>query len=267
MTRFWGWAAAFFLGLTFTSPAPATDYGAPPPEIATYLDALVAAYPDHLVRHDGKTLFWRDGTEMVISDGDAAKDFEALLNRPDLDDMFAFAYPAGGALASPPENVDPGRVRYEPLFVKMYGNCHSGEVGERLRAVPWLPKHGGGTVRITTVNGVDRALAAVSAELDDLPENYMRYLIPSAGTYNCRTIAGTDRFSVHAFGAAIDISTKTTNYWRWTKPDASGAYPWRNQVPDAIVRIFEKHGFIWGGRWYHYDTMHFEYRPELLGPR
>ena len=29
--------------------------------------------------------------------------------------------------------------------------------------------------------------------------------------------------------------------------------------------IFEKHGFIWGGRWYHYDTMHFEYRPELVG--
>jgi hypothetical protein len=30
------------------------------------------------------------------------------------------------------------------------------------------------------------------------------------------------------------------------------------------VRVFEKHGFIWGGAWYHYDTMHFEYRPELL---
>ena len=28
--------------------------------------------------------------------------------------------------------------------------------------------------------------------------------------------------------------------------------------------IFEKHGFIWGGRWYHYDTMHFEYRPEMI---
>jgi len=23
--------------------------------------------------------------------------------------------------------------------------------------------------------------------------------------------------------------------------------------------------FIWRGRWYHYDTMHFEYRPELFG--
>jgi hypothetical protein len=31
------------------------------------------------------------------------------------------------------------------------------------------------------------------------------------------------------------------------------------------VDIFERHGFIWGGKWAHYDTMHFEYRPELLG--
>ena len=31
-----------------------------------------------------------------------------------------------------------------------------------------------------------------------------------------------------------------------------------------VVEIFEKYGFIWGGKWYHYDTMHFEYRPELL---
>ena len=33
------------------------------------------------------------------------------------------------------------------------------------------------------------------------------------------------------------------------------------------VRVFEKHWFIRGGRWHHYDTMHFEYRPELLGVR
>ena len=30
------------------------------------------------------------------------------------------------------------------------------------------------------------------------------------------------------------------------------------------VDAFEAEGFIWGGRWLHYDTMHFEYRPELL---
>ena len=32
----------------------------------------------------------------------------------------------------------------------------------------------------------------------------------------------------------------------------------------ALVTVFENHGFIWGGKWRHYDTMHFEYRPELL---
>ena len=38
----------------------------------------------------------------------------------------------------------------------------------------------------------------------------------------------------------------------------------RNSYPQEIVDIFEKHGFIWGGKWSHFDLMHFEYRPELL---
>jgi hypothetical protein len=33
---------------------------------------------------------------------------------------------------------------------------------------------------------------------------------------------------------------------------------------NSLIKIFEKYGFIWGGKWNHYDTMHFEYRPELL---
>jgi hypothetical protein len=31
-----------------------------------------------------------------------------------------------------------------------------------------------------------------------------------------------------------------------------------------VIRIFESFGFIWGGKWRYYDTMHFEYRPEIL---
>ncbi len=38
----------------------------------------------------------------------------------------------------------------------------------------------------------------------------------------------------------------------------------RDKYPKEIVEVFEKHGFIWGGKWSHYDLMHFEYRPELL---
>ena len=39
---------------------------------------------------------------------------------------------------------------------------------------------------------------------------------------------------------------------------------YKNRFPRKLVDIFERHGFIWGGAWYHYDTMHFEFRPELL---
>jgi hypothetical protein len=31
-----------------------------------------------------------------------------------------------------------------------------------------------------------------------------------------------------------------------------------------VIKIFEEYGFIWGGNWALIDTMHFEYRPELL---
>ncbi len=47
-------------------------------------------------------------------------------------------------------------------------------------------------------------------------------------------------------------------------PAPNGHIAYKNEIPWEIVRIFEAHGFIWGGKWYHYDTMHFEYRPELL---
>ena len=49
-----------------------------------------------------------------------------------------------------------------------------------------------------------------------------------------------------------------------SKPDKSGLYKFKNSIPFEIVEIFERNGWVWGGRWYHYDTMHFEYRPEVI---
>jgi hypothetical protein len=63
---------------------------------------------------------------------------------------------------------------------------------------------------------------------------------------------------------AIDIAAAHSHYWQWSKPDADGRFSYKNEIPWEIVEIFERHGFIWGGKWYHYDTMHFEYRPEIL---
>ena len=64
----------------------------------------------------------------------------------------------------------------------------------------------------------------------------------------------------------IDINVSYGDYWQWQCKctDESKEILYRNRIPEIIVAIFEKYGFIWGGNWTHFDTMHFEYRPELL---
>ncbi len=227
------------------------------------LDKLVAAYPDFLASHQGNSLRWQDGTEMAFDDGKGGKDFAMRLDAPDLEDEFYVSYPVGRAGIPPGTDIDPGRVRYEPFFAKMYGDCQKAGVAGKLVDIVWLPKHGGKRIKITAVNGVAARLQAVSDELDRLPESFMHDLTPSGGTYNCRVIAGTSRRSVHGYGAAIDINVAASDYWMNSRT-VGGQYPYKNRIPWEIVEIFEKHGFIWGGKWYHYDTMHFEYRPELL---
>lgn len=247
-------------------PALAKDgggYGANPTDLTPYLKRLVAAYPDAIAGFDEKDLILKDGSRLALSDGRGNKTFDELLGHPDIGDMFAFAYPTGAPAAQPARNFDPGRIRVEALFKALYGDCEKGTLA-KTRKVAWLQKHGGGSVTFTTAQGAAKALEAVSAELDQLPDSFAKYLVPSAGTYACRPIAKTDRMSMHAYAAAIDINTRHTTYWQWVKPGPDGAYRWSNEIPKEIVAIFEKHGFIWGGRWYHFDTMHFEYRPELL---
>jgi hypothetical protein len=89
--------------------------------------------------------------------------------------------------------------------------------------------------------------------------NCRRAFPASAGTFNCRTVKDTGNRSMHAWGAAIDLNTRFSDYWLWS-PKAT----YRNRIPVEIVEIFERHGFIWGSKWGHFDTMHFEFRPELL---
>ena len=82
------------------------------------------------------------------------------------------------------------------------------------------------------------------------------------GTLNWRVIEGTQRLSAHSFAIAIDLNPGQSGYWRWRVE--GNHVDIRKEFPQSIVTIFEAQGFIWGGKWYHYDLMHFEYRPELL---
>ena len=53
------------------------------------LARLVKAYPHFIDRIQGNELVWKDGTRMSIDDGHGAKSFEAMLEQPDIKDMFA----------------------------------------------------------------------------------------------------------------------------------------------------------------------------------
>ena len=226
------------------------------------LDRLVAAYPDALTGHDDKTLRWRDGTVMPIGAVSDSKTFAERLRHASIADQLRIPYPRGPLDKPPAVDVDPGRFRNAAFFEKMYGDCVKDEVSPHLVPIVWLPNAWGKPIRVTVVNHVDERLRAVSAEIDALPDKIKRAAYPIAGTYNCRAVADTGQPSAHGYGIAIDLNTALSDYWFWRPHRGRIAY--RNRMPQEIVAIFEKHGFIWGGKWYHYDTMHFEYRPELL---
>ncbi len=219
--------------------------------------ALVGAYPDQIMSGDDAEIIFRDGTRQRLSDGKTDKTFEQKLKNASLLDQLSLPYPKGPLARPPGPQEDPGRFRNTAFFDKIYGDCDKHETQKHLTDIPWF----GGRVRVTTVNGVADRLRAVAMEIDRLPQDVKRFAYPSAGAFYCRVVKDTGVRSMHAYGAAIDINTAYSDYWMWGK----GGY--RNRIPYKIVEIFERHGFIWGGKWGHFDTMHFEYRPEFFDPQ
>lgn len=226
---------------------------------------LIAAYPDHLSHVEAGKLVWRDGTRMGLDDNPKHLGSVGWLERPSIADTMRVPYSPGRLSGSPQPGLDAGRARNEAFFTKMYGDCRSGAVDKNLVNVIWLPRKSGQRLRVTRVNGVAAKLQQISNALDKLPPRFNQFLIPAAGAYNCRKIAASSRTSPHAYGFAIDIATRKADYWAWQKVSSDEPPPpYRNRIPAEIVEIFEQHGFIWGGKWHYFDTMHFEYRPELL---
>jgi len=90
--------------------------------------------------------------------------------------------------------------------------------------------------------------------------------------WNWRNVAGSASRSNHSYGIAIDILPKSLEgketYWQWAAQRGKDwwniPYEDRYHPPDAVIKSFEAYGFIWGGKWAIFDTMHFEYRPEVF---
>lgn len=221
---------------------------------------LLKAYSDFIGKIDHDTIYWKDGSKTIFDDK-KVRSLEELDETPDVEDMFKYTYRTG-KIDTPATNHDPGRIRDKSFFKKMYGKTQK-EVESKLVTITWMPKTVNKKIRVTSVNGVDKKLKAISDELEALPE-LKKYLNNPAGGYMWRNILGTDNLSPHSFGICFDVNVNQSHYWRWDYKNDKKHLNFKNKIPVKVVEIFEKHGFIWGGRWYHYDTMHFEYRPELL---
>lgn len=224
---------------------------------------LQKSYPNYIKDFQNNQIVFQDNTVMIFDDFNSSKKYSQMLENASLKNQMLQKYikVADNPNYIPSKDESPGRIRNEEFFKKMYGSTEL-EVKEKLIEIKWMPKTTKKTIVVTSINDVDKHLKAVSNELDSLPPKLKAFVNNPSGGFYWRTIASTDRLSMHSFGIAIDINVKKSNYWLWDREKNINGY--KNTIPLEIVKIFEKHGFIWGGRWHEYDTMHFEYRPELL---
>jgi len=218
-----------------------------------YINPLVMAYPD-VVAVKNNQVYFSDLNTTEYNDF-VDKTFQTKLKNPSIKDTLSLKYPAFEEIVPPSFNYDPGRFRNDDLLKKLYGQ-NKKEIEKNLEKLTWID---GTKILFNKKQNAAMQLQKVINELKKMPKKYDKFLTNIAGTYNFRYIKDTKRLSSHSYGIAIDLNVKQSKYWKWDK-----IYKYSNNFPKEIVDVFEKYGFIWGGRWYHYDTMHFEYRPELF---
>lgn len=100
---------------------------------------------------------------------------------------------------------------------------------------------------VGTVSCNTAMLLQLRAALNELKQRGLdKYIHQSSGCFNARFIANTRSLSNHAFGMAIDFDAPANG--RGTA----------GHIPPAVVDVFKRWGFAWGGDWHWTDPMHFE---------
>ena len=256
-----------------TSPAPtettsqATDTAVPDTayEYTLKRDVLVLmlAYPGYVTgveRVDQEVFLVMKSGARILYDDRKKKSFDDKVSDADLQDMLEMRYPLHDIDELMGPDDDPGRIRVYALLDEVYGASKEA-ILKKLVTVDFGDEH----LPFNKEADAAAALTAIAAGAADLVAEQPQvedFLFPTSGTFNYRVIAGTDRLSPHAYGIAIDLKSGADGYWRWATPEAGEQLI--QIYPKDLVRLFEKHGFIWGGKWNHFDIFHFEYRPEII---
>jgi hypothetical protein len=222
------------------------------------IEMMRDAYPDVIYSVTNNTLRLMNNSVAIIDDG---RDKSHLLKRQeaDLEDQLSQIYPLGRCFKGRIRDVDPGTMRNENFFRLAYGsNLH--RVKSASEPVDWF----GTEILFSSQNGAAEALRRVIADLKLLPLALPDTLKLSPRSLQWSYIADTDQLDVHSFGIAIDLNQDARSSWQRSGAKIGQLRQYNNAIPPEVIGIFEKHGFIWGGKWYRFETNHFEYRPELI---
>ena len=251
---------------TGTTPGETAAATIPAAEYAVMLKrdvlVLMLAYPDYVAgveMENGSAYLVMQSGKRLLYDDQRKKTFAEKIADADIQDMLETIYPLTEISTLMDADVDPGRTRAYALLDEIYGSSKDA-ITKKLISVDY----GDQRLPFNQEAGA-AALASASAAAADLVKDQPQiaeYLYPSSGTFNYRVIAGTDRLSPHAYGIAIDLKSSSDGYWRWASPAAGEELI--KIYPQDLVRLFEKNGFVWGGKWNHFDIFHFEYRPEII---
>lgn len=125
----------------------------------------------------------------------------------------------------------------------------------------WLCHKGSGT--FTDPSFFGKSIGGVAAPATDAfaaLEKALRssgYQPSSSWAYNCRNIAGTDNYSLHSFGIAIDIDP-TANPFTTGDPYSGKIKEPHVAAALAIKNVQGRSVWAWGGNWTKRDRMHFQ---------
>ncbi|OCA99321.1 glycoside hydrolase [Clostridium beijerinckii] len=225
---------------------------------------LMLSYPQHIVdvekKSDDEVYIIMKSGKKIIYDDKKEKNHEVKLTNPDLQDMLEQDYPLEKNTEIMDKNFDPGRARHYELLSEVYGNS-KGAIEKNLASL----KYGYTSYQFNKQNNANASLEAALKELMPLAKSRSdigSILYPASGTFNYRVISGTGRLSPHSYGIAIDLKSDKRDYWKWSSEKAGKER--LSDYPKELVEAFEKNNFVWGGKWGHFDILHFEYRPEII---
>ncbi|WFD11667.1 M15 family metallopeptidase [Tepidibacter hydrothermalis] len=223
--------------------------------------SLMMGYSGHIVdidMCDDKVYLIMKSGNKILYDDKKNKTMQEKINNPDLQDMMEEAYNLN-CIDDIADN-DPGRIRHYQLLQEVYGNTKK-QIEINLKNFKFGNKYYAFNDKNNAYENLKKSINEVVNICKSNNEMY-KYIYPISGTFNYRIISGTSRLSPHSFGIAIDLASDKSDYWKWASKEAGQKR--LKSYPDSLVKTFENNNFIWGGKWKHFDILHFEYRPEFI---